>query len=46
MPNEPAEPRPKQGLLVLVVEDEFLTAIDLQSMLEDGLRRTRAGWHG
>ncbi|QCP84374.1 response regulator [Cereibacter sphaeroides] len=35
MPNEPAEPRQKRGLLVLVVEDEFLIAIDLQSMLED-----------
>ncbi|MGC9449781.1 response regulator [Cereibacter johrii] len=35
MPNEPAEPRQKRGLLVLIVEDEFLIAFDLQSMLED-----------
>ncbi|WYK05097.1 response regulator [Cereibacter sphaeroides f. sp. denitrificans] len=35
MLTEPAGPRQTQGLRVLVVEDEFLIAIDLQLMLED-----------
>ncbi|ULB12456.1 response regulator (plasmid) [Cereibacter azotoformans] len=35
MPNETPQPRPSRGLSVLIVEDEFLIALDLQMMLED-----------